>query len=169
MSRASRILISIAVVAVALFGVLVVMSLFWLRPEGLGNFDGRLLGYDVDAARAYLSALSDQGRALYLGPFRWVDTVFPILVACAIGGTIWRTALGFPVAQRIAMLGVVVAYLVVDLSENAFVAQMLRSVGPVSAELADRASDMTQMKWALFAASLVLLDVLRRRNKTGSV
>ena len=169
MSSGWHIIRGIAVLAGVLFAVLVVLSLIYLRPEGLSNFDGRFWGYDVEAARAYLSALSGEGRGVYLGPYRWLDTAFPILATCAIGGAIWRSASGYSGVRRIAMLGVVAAYLVIDLSENAYVAKMLRSEGPVSAELTDRASEMTQMKWALLAASLVLLDVQRRRNRRGSV
>lgn len=168
MSRTGRMFCGIAVVAAALFAVLIVISLGWLSPEGLSNFDARLLGYDVDAAQAYLAALPDSGRALYLGVFRWLDTVFPVLAAFTIGGATWMIMAEHHLVRRIAASGMAAAYLVMDLAENAYVAQMLRSEGSVAQALVDRSSDMTQLKWLFLGLSLILLLALWRRNKGGA-
>ena len=40
---------------------------------GLQPFDLRWQGYDLADTQAYLAALSDAGRALYLGPIRLAD------------------------------------------------------------------------------------------------
>ena len=131
----SYILDRIAVLAAVLFAVLLVISLGWLSPDGQSNFDARMMGYDVEAARSYLATLPESSRAIYLGVFRWIDTVFPILAGIAIGGFTWQAAVRLRPARRVGFLGLTGGYVLMDLTENAQVAQMLRSDGPVAKTL----------------------------------
>lgn len=168
MNLTGRTLWAIAAVAAVMFVVLAVMSLGWLSPEGLSNFDARVLGYSTDEARAYLSVLPESSRAMYLGWFRALDTVFPLLAAIAMCGILWLNTAEWHLFRRVTSLGMIVAYLMMDLAENNFVGQLLESDKPVDPALVDRASDMTQLKWLFLALSLVLLGAVWRRNK-GSV
>ncbi len=165
MSRAGHILGLIAVVAAILFAVLAVISLGWLSPQGQSNFDARFLGYDVADAQAYLSVLPKEDKVLYLGLFRWIDTVFPLLAAVAIGGATWLNSSSRTMLWRMASLGIVAAYLILDLAENAFVAQMLRSDVPVTAGLVEKTSVITQLKWVFLAVSIAYLIVGWHRKR----
>ena len=54
----------------------------WAAPRieagGLAPFDLRTQGYSFAEARAFLTALTPEGRAVYLGPQRVADTIFPV-------------------------------------------------------------------------------------------
>lgn len=168
MTRMGRTLRTLAAVAAGMFAVLAVMSLGWLSPEGLSNFDARLLGYDADDARAYLAVLPESSRALYLGWFRTLDTVFPVLASLATGGILWLSTADWHILQLVVSLGMVLAYLMMDLAENSVVGRIIERDDPVDAALANRASDLTQLKWLFLALSLVLLGAVWR-HKQGRV
>lgn len=57
----------------------------WFGPQvqaaagGLTPFDLRVTGYGLNEAQAFLSALTPEGRAIYLGPIRVDDMIFPML------------------------------------------------------------------------------------------
>lgn len=51
------------------------------EADGLPMFDLRPLGYTYDEARAYLDALSDEGRVFYLTVQQRLDMAFPGLLA----------------------------------------------------------------------------------------
>jgi hypothetical protein len=68
----------------------------WSAPRieemagGLRLLDMRFTGYAYEDARAFIAAIGDPGRALYLGPQLWMDMVYPRFWArscsCPIGG-----------------------------------------------------------------------------------
>lgn len=165
MTRAGRILRTLAAAAAGMFAVLAAMSVGWLSPEGLSNFDARVLGYDADDARTYLAVLPDSSRALYLGWFRLLDTVFPVLAALAIGGILWLNTADWHILRRVVSLGMVLAYLLMDLAENSVVGRILETGDLVDSTLVGRASDLTQLKWLFLALSLVLLGAVWRRKQ----
>ncbi|WP_168733214.1 hypothetical protein [Thalassobius vesicularis] len=70
-----------------LAGALYATMGLWSSPylleeaDGLPMFDLRPLGYTYDEARAYLDALSDEGRVFYLTVQQRLDMAFPGLLA----------------------------------------------------------------------------------------
>ena len=142
--------------SVGLFFGLALVSKGWLEPSAHFVFDSYVTGYSAETARAYLAALTAEQTALYLGLFRWLDTVFPFTLALTLGGFIWVQASGATKPLRVLAAVSPGVYLVFDLSENAAVAYLLRT-GPEVAEAAIRqASACTVGKWiSLGLAALV--------------
>lgn len=135
--------------------------LLWSAPQiaadGLAPFDTRTQGYDLKEARAFLTALTPDGRAAYLGPERLGDTLFPIgLTGTMMGLTFWGLKrLWRPLAW--AALLVPLAYFVADMAENAAVAGLLRTEpADLTAEAVARASAFTVWKFRLVDAALVV-------------
>jgi ABC-type amino acid transport system permease subunit len=121
--------------------------------QGLAPFDLRPLGYDLEAARAFLNALSPEAVALYLGPVARADTVFPILMGLTFLWWMRPATTAFGAVAATAAL----AYVALDLLENRVVAEMLRA-GPygVDAGMVRAASNLTMAKFAAFALAAVL-------------
>lgn len=147
-------------VALTLAGL--VLMLTWSVPKieagGLAPFDTRTGGYNYSDAVAFLSALTAEGRAAYLGPQRVADTIFPIgLVGVLVLGTVLalrRWSVTLAAAAALVPLG----YFVFDMLENAAVAGLLRGgVETVTVEAVARASALTQWKFRFVDASLVIL------------
>jgi hypothetical protein len=135
---------------------------FWSAPRieagGLEPFDPRTGGYGHAEAVAFLTALTPEGRAAYLGAQRLADTIFPI-------GFVGVLALGIVLAYRrwslplaLAASLVPLAYFVFDMLENAAVAGLLRSAPEaVTPEAVAWASACTVSKFRLVTAALALL------------
>lgn len=157
MSRAARLLWVCAVTALLCFVGLAVLSTTALQPEGMAIFDSRLGGYTPSDARAYLAAVTPAQVAAYLGPFRQLDTVFPVLLTISLMGSIWLNSGGEARFRRITFLLGPAVYLALDLTENASVAQMLRDgVGVLDAQV-QQASIYTRAKWMCLALSLLVV------------
>lgn len=135
---------------------------FWAAPRidagGLAPFDTRTAGYSYADALAFLEALSPEGRAVYLGPERLADTVFPIgfLGVLALGSYLalrrWSAGLG-AVAALVALV-----YFIFDMLENAAVAGLLKTAPEeVTPEAVARASLFTVWKFHFVNAALVIL------------
>lgn len=123
-------------------------------------FDLRPFGYSLTEARAYLAGFTPAGTALYLGPVRLNDTIFPILFTA----TLCLPLLGRGQFWFLPAL----AYGLSDLAENLATARLLR-VGPeVQAEAVAFASGFTQVKFltltvAILLALFALLQAWRQR------
>lgn len=144
--------------------------MFWTLPRiaadaGSSALDLRLSGYSVQSARAFLNALSDEGRALYLNVQRRLDTAYPVLLCIiACWSILWATR---GVARWVVMVLVVssVMGMLCDLTENAHIAAMLR-LPPEAVTDAQiiRASTLTQAKALLTVwPGLVVLPLAVRR------
>lgn len=123
------------------------------QSEGLTPFDLRLAGYDLHAARAYLAALTPEGFALYQGPVRLADTLFPALMGLCF---LWwmRPLRGvFGMVCILAAMG----YTAIDWGENHFVQRML-DAGPDYVEPWDvtGGSTFTMAKFAVFLLAAIL-------------
>lgn len=114
-------------------------------------FDLRLTGYGLAEARAYLSGLSPAGVALYLRPFRLIDTILPMLVTATLCLPLWRRGQFWFLPA--------LAYGLFDLAENIAVARLLHTGPEVGAEAVALASGFTQAKFTALAVA-VLLAVL---------
>jgi hypothetical protein len=148
----------------------------WSAPRieemagGLRLLDMRFTGYAYEDARAFIAAIGDPGRALYLGPQLWMDMVYPPLLGAVLFLSYRWLFPGWPglIIGTVSLSSVVVDYL-----ENAALAAMLRA-GPdaMTPEMAEAASRWTTMKWSFAALGLVTLVIglaLRfRRSRSGT-
>ena len=139
-------------VFIATFAVYAAMAVYTLpriaaEAGGLLPFDLRPGGYDHVADTAFLSALSTEGRALYLGP-QWVlDLAYPGLLALTLAWAAFRL-MSRPVA--LFVFGAAIAGAGADYMENAVVRQLLETpVGAVTLAQVELASFWTQMKASL--------------------
>lgn len=117
-----------AAASVYLIMVLWSLPLITEAAQGLTPFDMRPLGYSAQDARAFLGALSDEGRQFYVDVQQKLDILYPALLGLTLilGFQIlfarpWSSVLGV-----IALLGAAADYL-----ENYLVAVMLTT--PVTA------------------------------------
>ncbi len=151
--------------------------LFWTMPGisaqagGLIPFDMRPSGYSFEEAREFLSALTEEGRTLYLGPQHVLDLFYPGLLMLTL---ILGYFLLFSKPWAIGFSGVAVFAAVFDWSENAKVAGLLKT-GPaaLTPEQVASASLLTVLKSGavtlcmialLAGASLAVVSRLKRRK-----
>ena len=171
MSRARAAFWGLAAVTAVLW--LVMAVLFWLRatPQGLVPFDFRVLGYDLEAARRYLEALSAKAAGFYLGSLQILDSVFPALFAATLAIALFWASAGLPRAARVLVAVVPIAGGATDYRENAAVAAMLVA-GPegLSAALVEAASRWTVVKYLFYGLAVLLLAGLlaRRAGRPGA-
>lgn len=153
----SRFIILLTLATAAVYAALLFQGVVRMTPEagGLPPFDVRIGGYGEDEARAYLAALSDEGKRLLLGPVRTLDTIFPpmlgLLLALLIfvNGRVWLALVPF-------------GYTAADLWENATVGAMVVANDPA---MGPAASNLTQGKYALLILSLAILWMAWRDRK----
>lgn len=131
------------------------------EAQGLHGFDWRVLGYTYAEAFDYLSALGPRGREAYLGTVRLFDTVFAAGLAGILGGLVWGALHRGTTIARLLLLLPVGGFLVMDLAENALVAEMLRQgAGGLDPATATRAAEFTVTKYVLLAVSVVEIAAL---------
>ena len=163
--------------ALAVAACLYATMTLWTLPEiaqaagGLPPFDMRPGGYDFDEAQAFLSALSEKGRTLYLGPQQRLDLVFPAALALGLGLALYRLA---PLNRfwRLCLAAIPLAGMAFDYLENAAVrAMLLASPSALQPEQVETASRFTTAKavfdsaaYALLLLFLVLWAVRRWRS-----
>ena len=161
MTPARLALVSLALVVLSGLPILLWLAPALTLPDGTPMLDQRLCGYRHGEAVAYLAALDDRARGLYLGAERIADTVLPIGLFGLLA-SLPRLAFG-PRLSTVA-LAVAAVYLGLDLAENAAIAELVRAdPGAVTVEAVDRASLLTQAKFlalgiaaALAASALVM-------------
>lgn len=115
---------------------------------GAWPFDLRLMGYSLAEARAYLTALSPDGAGVYLGPFRLLDTLVPLLVTATLCLPLYRRGQFWFLPA--------LAYGLFDLAENIAVARLLHTGPEVEAKAVALASSFTQAKFAALAIAVLL-------------
>lgn len=143
-------------------GVVYLTMVLWSLPEiarqagGIPPFDMRPTGYSAEEARAFLSALGDEGRAFYRDVQHWLDLAFPGLFALSL-------ILGFlklaPRPLALVLSAVAIASAGFDWSENAAVAGLLAAPDPTDAAIA-AASRMTVLKSVCVTVALTALLLL---------
>lgn len=146
-----------------------VMGLLTFLYPGVGAFDSSFGGYSLAQAQGFTAALSDDALKQYLGTFRVLDTLFPVLFAVTMLGVIWLCTQHRSWGLRVFLLLHVPIYLYCDLSENAQVAEILNAGPELAEEMIARASTYTRVKWIMVLLSLaILIDVLVARRKARS-
>ena len=153
MSRAITWLLPLATAAVYGWLVLGPGRELGALAGGLPPPDLWIGGYDLPAMRAWLLALPPEGVALYLGPVARLDTAFPLLMGVTL---LWWMRPLRGLFGAIAALSAL-AYVGLDLAENAAVAAMVRA-GPFGIDAAQvaAASGLTQAKFLAFGLAAVL-------------
>ncbi|AMM85865.1 hypothetical protein AZF01_17120 [Martelella sp. AD-3] len=167
--------------ALAIAACLYATMTLWTLPAisrtagGLPPFDMRPGGYTFGEAKAFLSALSENGRALYLGPQQHLDLVFPAALALGLGLALYRLA-PFTRFWKLCFAAIPVIGMAFDYLENAAVRAMLFA-GPaiLQPEQVETASRLTIAKsvfgsagYGLVLVFLVLWAVRRRRGASAS-
>jgi hypothetical protein len=150
----------------AAVGIYMTMIL-WTLPaitaaaSGLAPFDLRPLGYDLGEAQAFLRALPDQGRELYVNVQQRLDIAYPALLALVLGLGI---ALMFPPKfgnwkWMFALTSVPGTFF--DYRENILVRRILNSPPEaLDPALVAAASSATALKSIFTAISMSVLLVL---------
>ncbi|PHO02986.1 hypothetical protein CSC82_13755 [Rhodobacteraceae bacterium 4F10] len=172
MSTYTKALIALSAVTLLMYSSLVATGVWHLvlGPDHLPPFDLRVLGYTYFDARAYLSLLTPEQAALYVGTLRKMDTIFPLLMGLWIGMCLWGVTRNLHPWSRLILLIAPASFTVMDLCENALIAEMVRS-GPDALErdLVALASAYTMSKYVtLFVAfGLLLVMIVRTVGATG--
>ncbi|NDW53230.1 hypothetical protein [Aliiroseovarius sp. PrR006] len=123
--------------------------------DGLLPFDLRPQGYSAKDARQFLSALSEAGRAQYLGWQHFLDSFYPGLMALSLALAYF---LLFPKKWAAAFSALAVLAAVFDWRENHAVADMLRAgAASVDDEAISLASGLTQLKSATVTVAVTIL------------
>ena len=141
------------------------VMLLWTLPtitaeaDGLTPFDLRPLGYSIDEARAFLAALSDEGRALYLDTQLRLDTVYPVLLMVTL--VLATSLLTSPGWLRWLLVAPAVLGMVFDLLENHVTRQMLRAgAGGLTEQLVEQGSRWSILKSGFTTISMTAVLVL---------
>lgn len=147
----------LTIATVVVYALLLGVGAFWLVPASEGQLppDAWITGYDAPRVAAWLAAMGEEGRALYLGPVNWMDTLFPPLLGLLLASVIWRLGRGW-------LAVVPFLYTATDLWENSVLRGIVRSNDPA---LAEHASSLTQGKYALLALALALLWMVWRDHR----
>lgn len=144
---------SLAGLTLASYLVLILILAPQLTAQSQGApFDLRVLGYGLPEAQAYLATLTEAGRALYLGPIRVNDSIFPVLMTLLMLAPL-RNGQGARLVRALPAL----AYGLLDLCENGVVAGILRlTPETLGAGQVALASALTQGKFLAFALAAVV-------------
>jgi hypothetical protein len=144
-----------------------VIMVFWSLPKisamagGQMPFDLRPMGYSLEEARNFLGALSDEGRAFYLGTQHSLDTLYPPLLAATLGLGSWIMSPASSRLVRMLLSGLAVPGMGFDLAENHAVSGLLAMpVAAIDAEAVMIASALTALKSLFTTIAMTTLLVL---------
>lgn len=154
--RAYSVLVAITL---AIYGAMAIWTIPGITTAagGLVPFDLRFGGYSTDDARAFLGALSLQGRVLYVGPQYVLDMFFPALLAVVLIGAILR--LVTVRSLKWALIAVVLIGMVADYTENTLVTALLKDPNPATDPAVAMASRATQIKSAMTGLAALAVGV----------
>ncbi len=151
--------------AAAIVYVAMISASFLLAPPGApAPLDIHVTGYGPEEFAAYFKTLDRPAVLHATGPFRWLDYLFPPLLALGLLALFRCLArAGWP-----ARLGQIVAviYLVADLGENVLLDRMIRGWPSLpDTGLIVLAGSFTRLKFAALAVAVILLVVIMRRRR----
>ena len=148
------------VVTTLVYAVMVLWSLPKISEaaSGLAPFDMRPIGYSLDEATAFLTALTEEGRSFYLSTQHRLDLVYPPLLALTLALGLWIMAPVRAVILLLALVAVPLLAMIADLAENWFVSWMLKTPPQaLSEDLVAMASAATFVKSMLTTVAMSLL------------
>ncbi|MCK0126208.1 hypothetical protein MWU76_17590 [Gelidibacter sp. F2691] len=123
--------------------------------NGLMPFDLRPSGYTTDEARAFLMALSENGKAHYLGVQHKLDTLYPGLMALSL---VLAYFLLFPKKWAVGFSALAVLAAIFDWNENSAVADLLRlGAESIDEEVVSVAALFTMLKSGFVTIALTIL------------
>ena len=162
MSRTARFVWVLAAATALCFVALTALSdglKVQVASQSVAIFDARFFGYGPAQARAYLAGSSPEQAASYLGVFRQLDTLFPVLLCLALLGAMGLNRAGTSRGGLWVGCACAVLYLLSDLSENAHVAGLIRAGASVTDAAVAQASLRTLVKWGALALSFCVVRV----------
>ena len=147
--------------ALGVYATMMVWTLPGIAAQagGLIPFDLRPWGYSEDEALAFLAALTDEGHALYTGPQKILDLIYPALLAIVLAGAVQHL---FPKGVLASLLMACIAGgMAADYLENMRVTVLLTS--DTGADAIAAAARATIFKSALtsIAMLVILIRLLR--------
>jgi hypothetical protein len=91
MKITTKLYLALLILTLALGGLMMVWSLPKIAnmAGGLPTFDLRPLGYSLDEATAFLTALSPEGKQFYLNVQQRIDMFYPGLLGLTLLWTLW--------------------------------------------------------------------------------
>ena len=143
----------------AIYAVMVMWSLpkISTMAGGLAPFDMRPMGYSLDEATAFLTALTDEGRTFYLSTQHWLDTFYPPLLALTLAiGLRIMSPVQSP-AIKLLLVVIPILAMLADLFENTWVSFLLNSPGYIDAGAVEYANVGTLIKSILTTLTMSLL------------
>ncbi len=150
--------------AVMFFGTLAHLAQL---AGGAAPFDVRPRGYSYEAARTFLAAIGEQGRAYYLSPELVLDSFYPPLYAVSRGFALWWLTMpgrsrdaATPFRWRCTLIAVPIVMASLDCMENACIATMLWTWPDLSPDLVHVSSLATQAKIVAGALTETLMAAL---------
>ena len=149
----------LAALSLAIYLYMILGPLRRIREAAGGRapFDVRPRGYGPEEARAFLSALSNEGRALYLGRQRQLDGAFLVVFTLTL---VVAVAWAWGAPWSLIFWPLPMAMGIFDAVENVLVAGLLKkSPADVTDEEVEAASKTTVIKFVLVVASLAAILV----------
>lgn len=135
--------------------LLITMNVWTVREidaaaGGLMLFDNRPTGYSFEEAKEFIGALKPEGKAIYLGIQKYLDTLFPILLAISLSWGLWMLTTAWIMPARLVICAIAIIGPACDLMENASVRVMLRTgADKLTEQMVATASFWTVTKWTL--------------------
>lgn len=132
-----------------LYGTMLFWSLPYISAQaaGLIPFDLRPGGYSFQEAQEFVSVLTPEGQAFYLGTQHMLDLFYPAMIALVVLFALWHLSSSWLTWLRLVLAAVPVLSAAFDYLENNAVAKMLE-VGPdgLSPDLVATANQWSQLK-----------------------
>lgn len=127
--------------------------LLWSLPNvstqaaGLIPFDLRPGGYSFEDAQTFVTALTPEGAAFYLGTQHLLDLFYPAMIGLVVLFALWHLSATWPTWLRLVLAAVPILSAVFDYLENNAVTKMV-TAGPdgLTADLVASASQWTLLK-----------------------
>ncbi|WP_085308450.1 hypothetical protein [Planktotalea arctica] len=156
MNMLERIILALAIALYA--GLNAVQIIYFGPPFGASAApDLRLTGYTPQEVHAFLEHIAGDGRAVFFGLFRTLDTVFPPVLAVALVIVLKRVRpeFGRSIIGLFSLLAL--GYMFADLVENKFLSDLETSQD--FRRTASVASMMTTVKYGLLGFVFLCLSV----------
>ena len=172
MSRYARSFAALSVITLGVYAVLVTLGLrnLVVGDPPMQPFDLRLLGYSYFEATFYLEHLSEDAIALYAGPLRALDTVFPALMGLWLGWALWGLTRNVHAWSRVILMVVPGGYVIMDLAENALISEMLHhGAGAISEGGFQSMPGMVAPGVALLGCSVGMVNVPRIKGNHNAM